>query len=462
MSWKKILKDETGYITQIETMLGEGILPGYSIRVDVGTIATGIEIVVSKFPGLKNNTFRFYDLHNMGPNIPVYLEPNAWQRFVQPVNAAIVGLDLFLREVERNNDFDKIDDNNYEMVLEGERIRIEFTLGRSCDSKMESISGDIRAELCLSYTVDENTPASGDSWLAIYLVANMLKDADLATVERLADSGTIPDVLYNAMKAVIDEEFNHKCNFCENIIPEGDSSCENCGYYVNEPDTSDVTAHEGQAAFIYVYPSGWDCPYEHSGDEFIEYEEECEEHGIEPASNGPNYGYEASGYYMARIDAYLHNNLLVENPSRGFSSVEPSLAKRTYDESDLLLDFFEYFGIEEAADMLDMVAEELPQGGWKIDTGTHLFRYDMNDIVEYNPDDEETEKMQDLIRVLTEYNMQLDFAGATDEELNAIIEEEIENMESALESLKNSVPTTDESQVDLLEDYISELKRLLD
>ena len=70
--------------------------------------------------------------------------------------------------------------------------------------------------------------------------------------------------------------------------------------------------------------------------------------------------------------------------------------------------------------------------------------------------------MQDLIRVLTEYNMQLDFAGATDEELNAIIEEEIENMESALESLKNSVPTTDESQVDLLEDYISELKRLLD
>ena len=77
-------------------------------------------------------------------------------------------------------------------------------------------------------------------------------------------------------------------------------------------------------------------------------------------------------------------------------------------------------------------------------------------------DDEETKKMQDLIRVLTEYNMQLDFAGATDEELNTIIEEEIENMESALESLKNSVPTTDESQVDLLEDYVSELKRLLD
>ena len=131
MRWKKILKDEQ---TEIVAMLEEGILPGYSVRLDVGTIATGIEIIVSKFPELKNNTFRFYDLHDMGPNIPVYLEPNAWQRFVQPVNAAIVGLDLFLREVDRNNDFDKIDDNNYEMVLPSDRVKIKFTLGRSCDS----------------------------------------------------------------------------------------------------------------------------------------------------------------------------------------------------------------------------------------------------------------------------------------------------------------------------------------
>ena len=38
-----------------------------------------------------------------------------------------------------------------------------------------------------------------------------------------------------------------------------------------------------------------------------------------------------------------------------------------------------------------MVAEELPQGGWKIDTGTYLLRYDGEDVVEYNPADEEEE-----------------------------------------------------------------------
>ena len=386
MSWKKIIKDEK---TQIVAMLEEGILPGYSIRLNDEGFRNSIMVNVSKFPELKNKEFYFYALHYDANEQPYQLELDKWRPLVQSVDAAIRGLDLFLREVDRNNDFDKIDSMNSRMVLIGEKVKIDFSLGRSCDSVIESLEGDIRTEMCLSYNVSEDTPASGDSWLSIYLVANMLKDAELSKVEQMADARMIPDVLYNSMKAILNEDFDIKCYFCENLVYE-EGECRNCGYIVDDPETSNLSTHEGGPSFTFAHPTGWRCPYEHGGSDFIEYEETCYEHGIEPGSGGPYYGYEANGHYMGRIDAFLHNDLLVSNPDRGdYSSVEVSSAKGVYEESDLLLDFFEDFPIEQAAGMLDMVAEELPQGGWKIDTGTFLLRYNDGVITEYNPDDEE-------------------------------------------------------------------------
>ena len=98
--------------------------------------------------------------------------------------------------------------------------------------------------MCLSYAVDEDTPVSGDSWLAIYLVSKMLIDADLDDVKALTDSGTLPDVLYSAMAAVIEEDVVSKCYNCESVIPGGESQCEVCEYFVEEEDTSKVTVHE--------------------------------------------------------------------------------------------------------------------------------------------------------------------------------------------------------------------------
>ena len=60
MSWKKIIKDEK---TQIVAMLEEGILPGYSIRLNDEGFRNSIMVNVSKFPELKNK--EFYDLQDM-------------------------------------------------------------------------------------------------------------------------------------------------------------------------------------------------------------------------------------------------------------------------------------------------------------------------------------------------------------------------------------------------------------
>ena len=393
MSWKNLLKEER---TQIIAMLEEGMLPGYSVRIREGGWRIYLKIHVSKFPNLRNKVFDINALHELGHGIPDKTDNVAeWQYFVGVIQAAVVGLDLFLREVNRNNDFDKIDRDNDRMILTGEKIKIRFTLSKSCDSIIMDPDEDMKAEMCLSYSVDEDTPVSGDSWLAIYLVSKMLIDADLEDVKKLTDNGTLPDVLYSAMAAVIEDDIQSKCHNCESVIPGGESQCQVCEYFVEEEDTSTVTVHEGERAFVYVYPIGWECPYEHSGDDFIDYEHECQEHKSYPEEKGPRYGYNISGNYLSRIDCYLVDGRgrlkLVTNPDRGFSSFNLWDAKNIFENSDLLLDFFETFSVEESARELDMVAEELPQGGWKIDTGTYLLRYDGEDVVEYNPADEEEE-----------------------------------------------------------------------
>ncbi len=391
MSWENLLKDNK---TAIVARLEEGMLPGYSVRIQEGAWRTYLQIHVSKFPSLRNKAFQITALHNESHRIPAKTDDVAeWINFVGDIQAAVVGLDLFLREVNRNNDFDKIDRDNDRMVLTGEKIKIRFTLSKSCDSIIMDPDEDMRAEMCLSYTVDENTPVSGDSWLAIYLVSKMLIDADLDDVKKLTDNGTLPDVLFSAMSAVIEEDVQSKCHNCESIIQEGESQCQVCEYFVEEEDTSTVTVHEGERAFVHVYPIGWECPYAHSGDDFINYESKCPEHECSPASGGPASGFNIGGYHLARIDCYLVNDpdQLITNPDRGFSSYNLGDAKNIFDHSDLLLDFFDVYNVEDAARELDMVAEELPLGGWKIDTGTHLLRYDGEDVVEYNPADEEEE-----------------------------------------------------------------------
>lgn len=457
--WEKILKDEQ---TEIVAMLEEKILPGYSVRLDIGSISTGINVVVSKFPALRNKTFRFYDLHDMGPRLPANTEPNAWRRFVEPVRAAIVGLDLFLREVDRNRDFDKIDDNNYEMTLSSDRVKIKFTLGRSCDSAIYDPDEDTKAEMCLSYRVNENTPASGDSWLAIYLTAKMLLNTDLDRISELADRGVIPDVLENAMLAILEEEFVSKCQHCENVVEEGDGECSSCGYYVTEVDTSEITVHEGGPAFIYVYPSGWDCPYD---GEFIQFDESCYFHGAECHHDGPNYGFSNNGIYLSRTQTYRYGDFILQDPDHGFEYYNIEDAKDVYVVTDLLLDLMDYTGIVEAAELLSLVEpQRAPQGGWIVDTGDGIFYWNGDNFTEYNPDDEEadSEKMQNLRNILNEYGMELDIDGATDDELNTIVEEEIENMGYALESLKESVPNADEEQIESLENYIYELREFLE
>lgn len=387
MRWKKILKENR---TEIVAMLEEGILPGYSVRLDFSGITSRMNIVVSKFPELKNNTFRFYDLHDIGPQIPDDdTRPKEWRRFVEPVRAAIVGLDLFLREVDRNKDFDKLEEDNQLMTLSSDRLKIKFNLGRTCDSSMYDPDEDTKADMCLSYRVNENTPASGDSWLAIYLTAKMLLNTDLDKIGELSEAGVIPDVLYNAMLAVILEDFDTKCYHCENVIDrEDDGMCSNCGYYVNEADTSEITVHEGGPAFIYVYPSGWICPY---GDEFVTFEESCDAHGAFCNVNGPNYGFGNEGTYLDRTQAYWYNDLILEDPDQGYEFYPIEDAKDYYVVIDLLLDLMENIDIVEAAGFLGLEEpQRTPQGGWIVNTGDGMFYGNEDDgFREYNPDDEE-------------------------------------------------------------------------
>jgi len=386
MRWKKILKEER---TEIVAMLEEGILPGYSVRLDNNGIANRIGIIVSKFPELKNNTFDFHDLHNMANMLPVSdTEPNQWRKFVEPVRAAIVGLDLFLREVDRSGDFDKLDDDNYQMILSSDRVKIKFTLGRSCNSAIYDPDEDTKAEMCLSYRVNENTPASGDSWLAIYLTAKMLLNTDLDSIGDLAEAGVIPDVLHNAMRAIVLEDFDGKCYHCESTVEVDDGVCPNCGYYVTEPDTSEITVHEGGPAFIYVYPTGWICPYD--DDEFISFDYSCDIHGTECNINGPNFGFAINGYYLSRTQTYWYNDLILEDPEEGFEFYDIGDAKDVYAVTDLLLDLMEYIDIVEAAGFLGLEEpQRTPQGGWIVDTGDGMYYSDGDDLREYNPDDEE-------------------------------------------------------------------------
>jgi len=392
MRWKKILKEDR---TEIVAMLEEGILPGYSVRLDTSGIGNHIDIIVSKFPELENNTFSFHDLHEMGPRLPMnryegnnpILEPNEWRNFVEPVRAAIVGLDLFLREVDRNGDFDKLEENNQLMTLSSDRVKIKFTLGRSCDSSIYDPDEDTKADMCLSYRVNEDTPASGDSWLAIYLTAKMLLNTDLDRIEELSENGVIPDVLHNAMAAILEEDFVCKCYHCENIVEHHAGVCSSCGYYVNEEDTSEMTVHEGGPAFIYVYPTGWSCPYD---GEFIEFDESCDIHGAECLRDGPYHGFTNNGYYLNRTQTYRYGDYILEDPAEGFEFYPTENAKEVYNVTDLLLDVMEYTDIVEAAVVLGLEKPQLgPQGGWIVNTGDGMFYWNGDDFREYNPDDEE-------------------------------------------------------------------------
>ena len=386
--WEGILKDER---TEIVAMLEEGILPGYSVRLDTSGITNRLDIIVSKFPELKNNTFSFYDLHDMGPRLPDNTKPwdlyeNAWRRVVKPVRAAIVGLDLFLREVDRNRDFDKLEENNQLMTLSSDKVKIKFTLGRSCDSSIYDPDEDTKADMCLSYRVNEDTPASGDSWLAIYLTAKMLLNTDLDRIEELSENGVIPDVLYNAMLAILEEDFVSKCGHCENII-EDEGVCSSCGYYVTEEDTSEITVHEGGPAFIYVFPTGWSCPYD---GEFIIFDEACDTHGAECLRDGPNHGFTNNGDYLSRSQAYRYGDYILQDPDEGFEFYPTEYAKEVYEVRGLLLDLMDYTGIVEAARLLGLEKPQLgPQGGWIVNTGDGIYHWDGDDFREYNPDDEE-------------------------------------------------------------------------
>jgi len=386
MKWQNILKDNR---TEIISILEEGILPGYSIRLKENHIGSfNAFVIVSKFPKLENTEFRLYDLH-IGftrPGVENASDEESWREMADKVKPAIVGLDLFLREVDRDNNFDKIDSHNHYMTLSSDRLKFKFALGRSCDSSLMDPEGYNEAKMCLDFVATGEKPVLGDAWLTTYTLAKILVNAPLSTVREMVRNKTIPQVLEGAMEAILADNYSIKCDFCENFTAD-EEQCDECGYFIDVDEDGDITVHEGVEPWKIAYPTGWTCPNEHPNDrDFIFYGSMCERHGVEPSDYGPSHGFDYLGNHLELIEAYIWNGNVV---GEGFGDLIP-LADilNHYPHEETIDDLTDHYTIEELPEILNnFTAEDIGNDNWKLVIGNTTYIWDGDSLREYDEEE---------------------------------------------------------------------------
>lgn len=386
MKWENILKDNK---TEIISILEEGILPGYSIKLKENSSWGGFHasVIVSKFPELINPEFRLYNLHIgfTSPSVASLNDLKSWREMADKVKPAIVGLDLFLREVDRDNNFNKIDPHNNYMELSSDRLKFKFALGRTCDSSIMDPEEYNKANMCLDFMASGEKPVLGDAWLTTYITAKFLLNNPLSVISEMVRNNTIPQVLEGAMEAILADNYSIRCDFCENFT-EDEERCEECGYYLDVDEDGDITVHEGVEPWKRAYPTGWSCPNEHpDGNDFVFYGNICERHGVEPSDYGPEHGFDYLGTHLELIEAYIWNDNVVDE---GFGDLVP-LADilNHYPHEETLDDLTDHYTIEDLAEILNITIEDIGNDNWKLVINDTTYIWDGGELKEYDEEE---------------------------------------------------------------------------
>lgn len=442
--WRDILKEK---ISLLE-ILNEEIQEGYTIYLENLTYKVradkheGITFQVAELHHNLNNADlrgylqdndeqaeRFRQLQGMNPT---NLEDSATKEFIHKVKAAIKGLDLFLGDVARNGDLDKISgDYMKTMTLEGDTgLKIKFTLtsNANCNSSMEYEAK--YSTMCLSHSIDNSRPAAGDAWLTLYSLFNIIKDdANEQILETLTDEETIPNVIKTAYDAVLHNDYIKRCNHCHNYLDDNEvntEQCHECGYQLMTDNETTITSEEDEEARAEYPIAGWYCPYD---GEFVGYQESCDEHGISPYDEGPGRGYSIQdAFWFDGIQLFKvgDGNTFVTDPTFGdYREFTRNEILENYDLEVILIDFKNYFGdVEDGLDYLGI-------GPWEEVGDNITFEHDGEKHIFYNntntlePYDERFDEMEGHILssgIEVEVDRNIPFEDALDEAIEKVEE----------------------------------------
>ena len=442
--WRDILKEK---ISLLE-ILNEEIEEGYTIYLENLTYMVRADKhegksfeVADLHLNLSNADLRGYLQDNdeqaekfrefQGMN-PTNLEDSATKEFIYRVKAAIKGLDLFLGDVARNGDLDKINDGYIKtMTLEGDtglKIKFRLSSNANCNSSMEY--GTKYSTMCLSQSIDNSKPAAGDAWLTLYSLFNLIKDeANEQMLETLTDEETIPNVIKTAYNAVLYDDYVIRCNHCHNHLDQSEvnaEQCYACGYELMTDIEIAITSEEHEDARADYSIAGWYCPYDR---EFIGYEDSCNRHNVSPMEDGPSRGYEIQdAFWFDMIGLYkvIDEDTFVTDPRTGvYREYTKDEILVDHDLEDLLIDFKNYYGdVEDGLDYLGIGPWEevgdniiFEHGGEK-----HIFYNNTNTLDLY---DERFDEMEGHILssgIEVEINRDIPFEDALDEAIEKVEE----------------------------------------